>query len=154
MRIIDFREVDLGYGEADARSEAARCLAGRIDGCIECGECAGRCDVKAIDYAMKDEVEERHFDSIVLAPGFDLYDPTEKGEFGYGRLEGVCTGIEFERILFRDGSHGWGDRVEGEKAEALLFHTVRRLPGQAERGAFLLEGMLHVHGETREHREG
>ena len=97
-RIVDFREVALGYGEADARREAARCLAGRIEGCIECGECARRCEVGAIDYAMKDEVVERHFDSIVLAPGFDLYDPTEKGEFGYGRLEGVCTGIEFERI--------------------------------------------------------
>ena len=54
--------------------------------------------MKAVDYRMEDETVEMHFDSIVLAPGFDLYDPTEKGELGYGRLDGVLTSIEFERI--------------------------------------------------------
>jgi len=97
-RVADFREVGLGYGRDEAKKEAARCLAGRIEGCIECGECERRCEVKAVDYLMTDEVVDMHFDSIVLAPGFDLYDPTEKGELGYGRLDGVLTSIEFERI--------------------------------------------------------
>jgi heterodisulfide reductase subunit A-like polyferredoxin len=97
-RIGDFREVGLGYRPDEATKEASRCLAGQIEGCIECGECARRCEVKAVDYRMKDEIVDMHFDSIVLAPGFDLYDPTEKGELGYGKLEGVLTSIEFERI--------------------------------------------------------
>ena len=109
------------YGEADAQDEAARCLAGRIEGCIECGECARRCDVGAIDYAMKDEVVERHFDSIVLAPGFDLYDPTEKAEFGYGRLEGVCTGIEFERICSVTGPTGGEIIWKGKRPKRFYF---------------------------------
>lgn len=97
-RVADFREVGLGYDPDKAMAEASRCLAGQIEGCIECGECDRRCDVKAVDYRMEDEIVEMHFDSIVLAPGFDLYDPTEKGELGYGRLDGVLTSIEFERI--------------------------------------------------------
>jgi heterodisulfide reductase subunit A2 len=90
--------VGLGYQPDEAAKEASRCLAGQIEGCIECGECERRCDVNAVDYRMPDEIVDMHFDSIVLAPGFDLYDPTEKGEFGYGKLEGVLTSIEFERI--------------------------------------------------------
>lgn len=97
-RIGDFREVGLGYAPDHAITEASRCLAGRIEGCIECGECERRCEVKAVDYRMEDETVEMYFDSIILAPGFDLYDPTEKGELGYGRLDGVLTSIEFERI--------------------------------------------------------
>jgi heterodisulfide reductase subunit A len=120
-RIFDFREVALGYGEADARAEAGRCLASRIEGCIECGECARRCDVKAVDYAMEDEVVERHFDSIVLAPGFDLYDPTEKAEFGYGRLEGVCTGMEFERICSVTGPTGGEIIWKGKRPKRFYF---------------------------------
>src|SRR5208283_413519 len=85
------------------------------------GECARRCDVGAIDYAMKDEVVERHFDSIVLAPGFDLYDPTEKAEFGYGRLEGVCTGIEFERICSVTGPTGGEIVWKGKRPKRFYF---------------------------------
>ena len=121
-RIADFREVALGYGEADARAEAGRCLASRIEGCIECGECARRCDVRAIDYSMKDEVEERRFDSIVLAPGFDLYDPTEKAEFGYGRLDEVCYGAsEFERICSVTGPTGGEIIWKGKRPKRFYF---------------------------------
>lgn len=120
-RTTDFREVELAYTEADARCEASRCLAGRIEGCIECGECARRCEVGAIDYRMEDQVEERHFDSIVLAPGFDLYDPTEKGEFGYGRLEQVCTGIEFERICSVTGPTGGEIIWKGTRPKRFYF---------------------------------
>ena len=41
------------------QAEASRCLASQIEGCIECGECERRCDVKAIDYRMEDEIVER-----------------------------------------------------------------------------------------------
>jgi heterodisulfide reductase subunit A len=105
-RVTDFREVSLGYEPEDAMREASRCLAGMIEGCIECGECAKRCDVNAVDYRMRHETVEMQFDSIVLAPGFDLYDPTEKTEYGYGSLDGVLTGIEFERICSVTGPTG------------------------------------------------
>ena len=37
-RITDFCEVAPGYSPDQARAEASRCLAGRIEGCIQCGE--------------------------------------------------------------------------------------------------------------------
>jgi heterodisulfide reductase subunit A len=121
QRITDFREVALGYDPENAMKEASRCLAGQIEGCIECGECARRCDVHAIDYTMKDETTDRYFDSIVLAPGFDLYDPTEKKEYGYGTLQGVMTGIEFERLCSVTGPTSGDILLHGKTPKRFFF---------------------------------
>jgi heterodisulfide reductase subunit A len=120
-RITNFREVALGYKPEDAIAEASRCLAGKIEGCIQCGECERRCEVNAIDHAMKDEIVDMHFDSVVLAPGFDLYDPTEKKEFGYGTLEGVITGIEFERICSVTGPTDGDIILNGKTPKRFFF---------------------------------
>ncbi len=120
-RVTDFREAALGYTPQEAIAEASRCLAGAIEGCIECGECERRCDVKAVDYAMQDEVVTTYFDSIVLAPGFDLYDPTEKKEYGYGKLKGVLTGIEFERICSVTGPTGGTILLDGKTPKRFYF---------------------------------
>ncbi len=120
-RVTNFNEVAIGYSPEDAMAEASRCLAGQIEGCIQCGECERRCEVKAIDHAMKDEIIEREYDSIVLAPGFDLYDPTEKKEYGYGTLEGVMTGIEFERICSVTGPTGGDILLKGKTPKRFFF---------------------------------
>jgi heterodisulfide reductase subunit A-like polyferredoxin len=120
-RVTDFREVRLSYGPEAAGREASRCLAGQVEGCIECGECLRRCDVKAIDYTMEDETVELSCDGIVLAPGFDLYDPTEKKEYGYGSLEGVLTGIEFERICSVTGPTGGEIVINGKEPKRFFF---------------------------------
>ncbi len=120
-RVTNFGEVAVGYSPEDAMAEASRCLAGQIEGCIQCGECDRRCDVKAVDYNMKDEIVEMEFDSIVLAPGFDLYDPTEKREFGYGTLDGVITGIEFERICSVTGPTGGDILLKGKVPKRFYF---------------------------------
>ena len=120
-RISDFREVGLGYPPEEAMAEASRCLAGQVEGCIQCGECERRCEVKAIDHMMKDEIVDMDFDGIVLAPGFDLYDPTEKKELGYGTLEGVITGIEFERICSVTGPTGGDILLNGKEPKRFYF---------------------------------
>jgi ferredoxin len=96
-RVTDFRE-EWGWVTRPRRPWPRRAGASRarLRGCIGCGECLRRCEAKAIDYTKRDELVEKYFDGIVVAPGFDLYDPTEKAEFGYGRLKGVITGMEFE----------------------------------------------------------
>ena len=120
-RIRNFEEVAIGYSPDDAMAEASRCLAGQIEGCIQCGECERLCEVKAIDHTMKDEIIEVEYDSIVLAPGFDLYDPTEKREYGYGTLEGVITGIEFERICSVTGPTGGDILLNGKTPKRFFF---------------------------------
>ncbi len=120
-RVTDFREVATGYRPEDAMKEASRCLAGQIEGCIQCGECERRCEVNAVHYDMENEIVEMAFDSIVLAPGFDLYDPTEKREYGYGVLEGVISGIEFERICSVTGPTGGDILVNGKTPKRFFF---------------------------------
>ncbi|MCL0050838.1 4Fe-4S dicluster domain-containing protein, partial [Dehalococcoidia bacterium] len=97
-RVADFREVALGYTESEAVGEASRCLAGQIEGCIECRECKRRCDAGAINYEMKDEVIEVEVGNIILATGYEQFDPSVIPEYGYGRYENVITGLEFERL--------------------------------------------------------
>jgi len=120
-RVTNFGEVAIGYGPADAMAEASRCLAGQIEGCIQCGECERLCEVGAIDHTMRDEIVELEYDSIVLAPGFDLYDPTEKREYGYGTLEGVITGMEFERLSSVTGPTGGDILLKGKVPKRFYF---------------------------------
>jgi len=120
-RVTNFGEVTIGYNPEEARAEASRCLAGQIEGCIQCGECDRVCEVKAIDHAMRDEIVEMEYDSIVLAPGFDLYDASEKREYGYGTLEGVMTGIEFERICSVTGPTGGDILLNGKVPKRFYF---------------------------------
>ena len=100
---MGFEEVSLGYSPEEALEEAARCLAGQIEGCIQCLECVDRCDAKAIDHVMKDKVEEVEVGAVLLAPGYELFDPSIQYELGYRRFPNVVTSLEFERILSASG---------------------------------------------------
>ena len=102
-RIKDFREVSLGYTAEEAIEEASRCLAGQIEGCIECHECEKRCEAKAIAYTMQDEHIEVAVGAIILATGLDLYDVSPLTEYGYGKIKNVITAIEFERLTAASG---------------------------------------------------
>ncbi len=97
----NFNEVSLGLREEDAIREAERCL--QCGGCSECLECIKACEAKAIEHRMKDEQLEIEVGSIILSPGFDEFDPSLKGEYGYGRFPNVVSSIEFERFLSASG---------------------------------------------------
>ena len=43
--------------------------------------------------------------AVVLAPGYELYDPRLKKDLGYGRFPNVITSLEFERILSASGPY-------------------------------------------------
>jgi heterodisulfide reductase subunit A-like polyferredoxin len=102
-RVQDFREVALGYSLQEAVDEASRCLAGQIEGCIECHECERRCEPKAIVYSMKDEKTELEVGAIILASGLGLYDISSLTEYGYKRIKNVITAMEFERLTAASG---------------------------------------------------
>jgi len=102
-RIKDFREVALGYTSEEAIEEASRCLAGQIEGCIECHECEKRCEANAIAYTMQDEHIKVGVGAIILATGLDLYDVSPLTEYGYGRVKNVITALEYERLTAASG---------------------------------------------------
>jgi heterodisulfide reductase subunit A len=74
--------------------------------CIGCGTCFEICKAKAIEYDQQDSEATLNVGSIILAPGFEVFDAKLKSEYGYGRYLNVVTSIEFERILSTSGPYG------------------------------------------------
>jgi heterodisulfide reductase subunit A len=103
-RIHDFREVELGFSEEEARREANRCLSCGV--CVECLECVRVCEPEAVDHSMKDEVVKVDVGQILVATGYGIFDAAQMGQYGYGRLDDVYTGLEFERMLSSTGPSG------------------------------------------------
>ncbi len=65
----------------------------------KCRACEKFCEAKAIDFEQEDEIIEIEVGSIILATGFQVFDPTPIYAYGYGRLDNVITSLEFERLV-------------------------------------------------------
>ncbi len=74
--------------------------------CIGCGICFGVCKAGAVEYDQKNTQITLNVGSVILAPGFDEFDPTLLPVYGYGKYKNVVTSIEFERILSASGPFG------------------------------------------------
>ena len=95
-RIGSFQEVDLNFSEAEAQKESRRCL--NCGTCSECMECVRVCEPGAIDHTQQAQELEVKVGSIILATGYDTFDPTCIKQFGYGIYPNVFTSLEFERL--------------------------------------------------------
>lgn len=73
------------------------------DYCIECKLCDQVCGNKAIRHDQEPETIELDVGTIIVATGYDPYDPTEKKEWAYGAAENVLTGLELERYINASG---------------------------------------------------
>ena len=103
----------------EAMEEAKRCL--NCAGCSDCGECAKACQPKAINYGMKEEIVELRVGSIILATGFDPFDPKLKPEFGYGTYPNVLHGLEIERLCSASGPTKGEIIIDGKKPKEVIF---------------------------------
>lgn len=97
QRVVDFREVELPYGEAEVIEAASRCLDCGI--CCECQECVRACPADAIQLGMREQTRELSVGSVILATGFELFDAKGAPRYGYGRHRNVITSMQMERIL-------------------------------------------------------
>ncbi len=100
-----------------------QCLYFRRDGC---GICAPNCPADAIDYSMQDEEVEVDCGTVVVATGFQTFDPSVAEQYGYGRFKNVMTSLEFERLSNAAGPTG-GDILlhDGTKPESVaILHCV------------------------------
>jgi heterodisulfide reductase subunit A len=103
-RLSGFKEVNLLADEQSALDEAGRCL--NCGGCCECYQCVTACKANAINletHAQQEEAVPIHVGSIILAPGFKPFDPSQFREYGYTAYPNVITSMEFERILSATG---------------------------------------------------
>jgi len=119
-----FTEVELGFDEKTAIEEAKRCL--NCAACSECLECVKACEAQAINHEMKDEIVEVDVGNIIVATGFQQFDPSVIYQYGYGRYDNVLTGLQFERMSNASGPTG-GEILlaDGRKPESVaILHCV------------------------------
>ena len=70
------------------------------ENCIGCGSCDRVCEPEAISFLEKSEEIEVKVGSVILATGFEVFEPTEmRKEYGYGKYDNVITALQFERLL-------------------------------------------------------
>ena len=71
----------------------------------KCNICVGVCENHAIDLHQKPEKLELEVGAVVLSPGYEVFDPAVRGDYGYGKMKNVVTSLEFERILSATGPY-------------------------------------------------
>jgi heterodisulfide reductase subunit A len=72
----------------------------------KCGLCQQVCEAGAIDFEQQDQVLDLEVGAIVVATGYDFYDPTSIGQYHYRRYPNVITALEYERLISASGPTG------------------------------------------------
>ncbi len=68
-----------------------------------CKVCEKVCPQNAVDFHQQTKTVTLKVGSIVVATGFDEYEPTKKVEYGYTRYKDVITQFQLARLLDIDG---------------------------------------------------
>ncbi|TET39082.1 MAG: 4Fe-4S dicluster domain-containing protein [Dehalococcoidia bacterium] len=91
-----------------------------------CKLCERFCDQEAINHEMEDEYEEIEVGNIIVATGFQQFDPSVIWEYGYGRFENILSGMEFEHLNNAAGPTGGEIRLaDGREPESVaILHCV------------------------------
>jgi len=76
------------------------------ENCIECALCEKVCQANAINREQQPEEIELDVGAIVVATGFDMFDPSAIPQYGYKRFKNVITAMELERLLCASGPTG------------------------------------------------
>ncbi|MHA1199274.1 MAG: 4Fe-4S binding protein [Candidatus Heimdallarchaeaceae archaeon] len=71
-----------------------------------CDKCRDVCGPEAIDFDMQPEIIEEEYGAIVIATGYETYPIENIGEYGYGTIPDVISGLDFERLLSSGGPTG------------------------------------------------
>jgi heterodisulfide reductase subunit A len=71
----------------------------------KCTICEGVCKNGAIDLRQTPEQIEVKVGAIVLAPGYEVFDPRAIDLYGYGKFENVVTSLDYERLLCATGPY-------------------------------------------------
>ncbi len=70
-----------------------------MDNCILCGACERACPTKCIDFTQTEENLLVKVKAVVIATGFNLFDPLKIPRYGYGKYKNVITSMQMEREL-------------------------------------------------------
>lgn len=70
-----------------------------IDNCTLCGACEKACPTKCIDFTQETEEYLIEAKTVIVATGFNLFDPLKMPRYGYGKMKNVITSMQMERQL-------------------------------------------------------
>ena len=85
----------------------------------KCGICKKVCQADAINFDQEDRIIELNVGAIIIAVGYDVFDPSQIPEYRYTEIPNVVTAIEFERLLSASGPTGGHlDRPSDRAVEA------------------------------------
>jgi heterodisulfide reductase subunit A len=92
----------------------------------KCRACEKFCPREAIDFEQKEQLVDIEVGAIVLATGFKDFEPKRSPQYGYGTLDNVLTGMEFERLINSGGpTTGQVLLKDGRKPERIaILHCV------------------------------
>jgi heterodisulfide reductase subunit A len=71
-----------------------------------CQICVPTCRSKAINFKMQPKKSTYQVGSVILAPGYDPFDPDTQSQYNYNRFSNVVTSLEFERMISASGPNG------------------------------------------------
>ena len=85
----------------------------------KCGICKKACQADAINFDQEDRIITLNVGAIIIAVGYDVFDPSQIPEYRYREIANVVTAIEFERLLSASGpTHGHLVRPSDRAVEA------------------------------------
>jgi heterodisulfide reductase subunit A len=94
----------------------------------KCGICKKVCQADAINFDQEDRIITLNVAAIIMAVGYDVFDPSRIPEYRYREIPNVVTAIEFERLLSASGpTAGHLDRPSDRAVEAKIVALEKKL---------------------------
>ncbi len=103
VRKKDFNQFEEGLTPEQVKAEGERCLNCGV--CCECLQCVATCKAGAPAHDQQPKDLKLEVGSVVLAPGFDAFDPSQFDTYSYAGHPNVVTAMEFERVLSASGPY-------------------------------------------------
>ncbi|MFH1994033.1 MAG: 4Fe-4S binding protein [Pseudomonadota bacterium] len=111
----------------------------------KCGICKKACQADAINFDQEDRIITLNVGAIIIAVGYDVFDPSQIPEYRYREIANVVTAIEFERLLSASGpTHGHLVRPSDRAVEA----EIQALEKDVKKSQRVLEKFEEKYGEA------
>jgi Heterodisulfide reductase, subunit A and related polyferredoxins len=88
-------------------------------------------------------MKQKPFDSVIVATGFEHFDPARDAKYSYQLFDDVVDIKDLERMM---GEGNFARPSNGQPPKMLLFILLRGFKGQTCRQSVLLKGVLHRFG--------
>jgi len=87
----------------------------------KCGKCRDVCPEGAIQFEEVGMEIQVDIGTLIVATGYDPFDPRLKPEYGYGRYKNVMTSLEFERLASSSGPTQGKLLIDGTEPKNIVF---------------------------------